>query len=191
VGSLLEEASGIADRTVGSVRDLSQLLRPTMLDDLGLYQALLSHVRSYSRRTGIRAELVQENMTEDLDPESAICIYRIVQESLNNISKHAQASTCRVLLRGQSRSVQVVIEDNGKGFDADSRDSNGSSSGVGLKGIRERVNVLEGTFRLDTELGRGTTLWIELPLAKGDAKTRISSVSVQVPPESISLEKVK
>jgi signal transduction histidine kinase len=188
--SLLEEARGITDRTVGSVRDLSQLLRPTLLDDLGLYQALLSHVRSYSRRTGIRAELVQEYMMEDLDPESAICIYRIVQESLNNIAKHAQASSCRVLLRGQSRSVQVMIEDNGKGFDAQPWHSNGSASGVGLKGIRERVNALEGTFRLETAPGQGTRIQIELPLPQGNAKARVSSVSVQVPPEIISLEKV-
>lgn len=190
-GSLLEEARGIVDRAVGSVRDLSQLLRPTLLDDLGLYQALLSHVRSYSRRTGIRAELVQENMAGDLEPESAICIYRIVQESLNNISKHAQASTCRVLLRGKSESVQVMIEDDGKGFDANPWNSNSSTAGVGLKGIRERVNALAGTFRLDTGPGQGTRLWIELPLRKDDAKTRISSVSVQVPPETISLEKVQ
>jgi signal transduction histidine kinase len=186
--SLLEEARGIADRTVGSVRDLSQLLRPTLLDDLGLYQALLSHVRSYSRRTGIRAELVQENMTESLEPESAICIYRIVQESLNNIAKHAQASTCRVLLRGLPHSVKVMIEDNGKGFETEPW---GSTSGVGLKGIRERVNSLEGNFRLETSPGRGTRLWIELPLRKSDTRPRISSVSVQVPPETISLEKVQ
>ena len=123
--SLLEEARSIADRTVGAVRDLSQLLRPTLLDDLGLYQALNSHLRSYSRRTGIRAELVQENMAENIAPESAICIYRIVQEALNNIAKHAQASTCRVLLRGLPRSMEVMIEDNGKGFQGNPWGSNG------------------------------------------------------------------
>ena len=189
--SLLEEASGIADRTVSSVRDLSQLLRPTLLDDLGLYQALLSHVRSYSKRTGIRAELVQEDMRENLEPESAICIYRIVQESLNNIAKHAQASTCRVLLRGLPHSVEVMIEDNGKGFDTKPSKSNGSTSGVGLKGIRERVNSLEGTFRLESSPGLGARLWIELPLRESNAETRVSSVSVQVPPETISSVQVQ
>ena len=189
--SLLEEAQGIADRAVSSVRDLSQLLRPTLLDDLGLYEALYAHVRAYSKRTGIRAELVQENMAEHLEPESAICIYRIVQESLNNIAKHAQASTCRVLLRGLPRSVQVLIEDNGQGFEAEPWDSNGSTAGVGLKGIRERVNALQGTFRLETSPGRGTRLWIELPLRKSDAAARVSTVSVQAPPPMVPLEKVK
>lgn len=189
--SLLEEARGIADRTVNSVRDLSQLLRPTLLDDLGLYQALISHVRAYSRRTGIRAELVQENMTEDVEPESAICIYRIVQEGLNNIAKHAQASTCRVLLRGLPQSVEVMIEDDGKGFNVAPWDSNGTAKGVGLKGIRERVNSLEGNFRLESSPGRGTRLWIELPLREADTDVRVSTVSVQIPPETVPLEKVK
>ena len=84
-----------------------------------------------------------------------------------------------------------MIEDNGKGFQTEPWNSSGSTSGVGLKGIRERINSLEGTFRLETSPGRGTRLWIELPLREGDAKTRVSSVSVQVPPEIVSLEKVK
>ncbi len=189
--ALLEEARGIADRTVGSVRNLSELLRPTLLDNLGLYQAVDSHLRSYSKRTGIRAELVQEDMAEHIDPESAICIYRIVQEALNNIAKHAQASTCRVLLRGLPRSVEVVIEDNGMGFQAEPWDSNGSTTGVGLKGIRERVNSLQGTFRLETGPGRGTRIWIELPRRESGATVRVSSVSVQVPSEILPVEKVK
>lgn len=188
--SLLEEALSIADRTVNSVRDLSQLLRPTLLDDLGLHQALLSHVRAYSKRTAIRAELVQQNMTEDLDSDLTICIYRIVQEALNNIAKHADASTCRVLLRGLPRSVQVVIEDDGRGFDAAARNSQGSTNGIGLKGIRERANSLGGNFRIESTPGRGTRLWVELPFHESFPAVRISTVSVQVPKETIALEKV-
>jgi len=189
--SLLDEARGIADRTVNSVRDLSQLLRPSLLYDLGLYQALNSYVRAYSKRTGIRAELVQKDMAENIEPESAICIYRIVQEALNNIAKHAQASECRVFLRGLPQSVEVSIEDNGKGFDAEPWDSHKSTAGVGLKGIRERVKSLEGTFRLETSPGRGTRLWIELPLRETDAVVRVSNVSVQVPPEGVPAHKVR
>jgi len=134
---------------------------------------------------------LQEDMAEHIDPESAICIYRIVQEALNNIAKHAQASTCRVLLRGLPRSVEVVIEDNGMGFQAEPWDSNGSTTGVGLKGIRERVNSLQGTFRLETGPGRGTRIWIELPRRESGATVRVSSVSVQVPSEILPVEKVK
>lgn len=179
--ALLEEARGVADQTVNAVRDLSQLLRPTLLEDLGLYQALDSHLRDYSRRTGIRTELVQENMAADLPPEVAICIYRIVQEALTNIAKHAQASACRVVLRGLSRSAQVVIEDDGQGFRADPLPFDNGMAGVGLRGMRERVHALEGTFQVETGPGKGTQLRIELPLRDSESQVRVTTVSVQLP----------
>ncbi|MGH9785895.1 MAG: histidine kinase [Terriglobia bacterium] len=188
--ALLEEARSIADHTVTEVRDLSQLLRPTLLDDLGLYQALDAHLRDYSRRTGLRAELVQENLEEHLPPELAICIYRIVQEALTNIAKHAQASSCQVLLRGLSQSVQVVIEDNGKGFRADPWPFDERTTGVGLRGMKERVHALEGTFGVETSPGKGTHLRIELPLREGVSRVRVTGVTAQPPPEKIPAEKV-
>lgn len=187
---LLEEARGVADQTVTAVRDLSQLLRPTLLDDLGLYQALNSHLRDYSRRTGIRTELVQQNMAEQLQPELAICIYRIVQEALTNIAKHAQASSCRVSLLGLSRSVQVVIEDDGKGFLADGRPLDNRTTGVGLRGMKERVHALEGTFQVETSPGKGTHLRIELPLRESESRVRVTTASVQVPQETVPADKI-
>jgi len=188
--ALLEEARGIADQTVTAVRDLSQLLHPTLLEDLGLFQALNSHLRDYSRRTGIRAELVQENLEEHLPSELAICIYRIVQEALTNIAKHAQASSCRVLLRGLPRSVQVVIEDNGKGFRADPWPFDDRTTGVGLRGMKERVHALEGTFRVETSPGEGTHLRIELPLRERDIPVRVPAVTILTPPERIPADRV-
>ena len=188
--ALLEEARGVADQTVNAVRDLSQLLHPTLLEDLGLYQALNSHLRDYSRRTGIRAELVWENMAEHLQPELAICIYRIVQEALTNIAKHAQASTCRVLLSGLSRSVQVVVEDDGKGFRAEPWPFDNRTTGVGLRGMKERVHALEGTFQVETRPGKGTHLWIEMPLRPSESRTRVTTASVPVPQETAPAVKI-
>jgi signal transduction histidine kinase len=188
--ALLEEARGIADQTVTEVRDLSQLLRPTLLEDLGLYQALDSHLRDYSRRTGIRAELVLENLEDPLPPELTMCVYRIVQEALTNIAKHAQASSCQVSLRGLSRSVQVVIEDNGKGFRADPWPFDDRTTGVGLRGMKERVHALEGTFGVETSPGEGTHLRIELPLRERDIQVRAPAAPVQTPSERVPADQV-
>lgn len=188
--ALLEEARGIADQTVTAVRDLSQLLRPTLLDDLGLHQALHSHLRDYSRRTGIRAELVLENLEDPLPPELTMCVYRIVQEALTNIAKHAQASSCQVTLRGLSRSVQVVIEDNGKGFRADPWPFDDRTTGVGLRGMKERVHALEGTFGVETSPGEGTHLRIELPLRERDSRAQVPAMTIQPPPEKVPADQV-
>jgi signal transduction histidine kinase len=188
--ALLEEAHSIADETVTEVRDLSQLLRPTLLEDLGLVQALHSHLRDYSRRTGIRADFVQENLVDPLPPELAVCIYRIVQEALTNIAKHAQASSCQVLLRGLSRSVQVVIEDNGKGFRADPWPFDDRTTGVGLRGMKERVHALEGTFRVETSPGKGTQLRIELPLRERDVPVRAAAATVPTPLEKVPADQI-
>ena len=164
----LSEARSIVEKTLQSVRDLSQLLHPSMLDDLGLLDTATWSLRAFSRRTGIRAELIVEQLDSRLAPGLEACIYRVMQEALTNIARHAQATTCEVLIRRREFSVLLVVTDNGRGFDL-ARSHSPESRGLGIIGLRERVAALGGTMHLDTAVGRGTTLSVELPIAPDEA----------------------
>lgn len=165
----LAEARSTTDHAIHSVRDLSQLLHPAMLDQFGLAVTLEAYVRSFSQRTGIETALVQDRMEGRIASELEIAVYRVVQEALTNVSKHAQAASCRVYLHRLPYSILVTVEDNGMGFDRARLDGKNERPGVGLVGVRERVSRLGGTFRLDTHLGKGTRLTIELPIASDQA----------------------
>jgi signal transduction histidine kinase len=168
----LAEARSTTDHAVQSVRDLSQLLHPAMLDQFGLAVTLEAYVRSFSARTGIRTDLVQDRMEGRLASELEIAVYRVVQEALTNVSKHAQATSCRIYLHRLPYSLLVTVEDDGAGFDRGRLNGTNERPGVGLLGVRERVSQLGGTFRLDTHVGKGTRLTIELPTAGGDTVRR-------------------
>jgi signal transduction histidine kinase len=151
------------------VRDLSQLLHPAMLDDFGLVVTLEAYVQSFATRTGVRSEVVAERMDARLPSELEICIYRVVQEALTNVAKHAQATSCRVALQRLPASVLVTVEDDGRGMESMSIDGPQARAGVGLVGVRERVSRLSGTVRVETRAGNGTRLTIVLPVAAGGA----------------------
>lgn len=157
---LVKEARTIADHTLQSVRDLSQMLHPSMLDELGLPDTLNWHVRGFSRRTGIRAELLQDHGMGRLATEIEVSAYRIIQEALTNVARHSQATQCTIHLRRLPHTLLAAIEDNGQGFDIHQP---GSPRGLGLYGIRERVTGLGGDFRLESSPGKGTKLSVELP----------------------------
>lgn len=160
----LAEARSTTDHAVQSVRDLSQLLHPAMLDQFGLVVTLEAYVRSFSQRTGIETALVQDRMEGRIASELEIAVYRVVQEALTNVSRHAQATSCRVYLHRLPYSLLVTVEDDGTGFDRVRLDGRHERPGVGLVGVRERVSRLGGTFRLETHVGKGTRLTIELPV---------------------------
>ncbi len=157
----LDEARAITDHALNAVRDLSQLLRPTLLDDLGLTAATESLLRGFSRRTGIRADLEADGAVGRLSTEIETCAYRIVQEAVTNVARHADASAVTVTLARQGFTLRVRVEDNGRGFDAGRVSSD--SRGLGLVGMRERVSGFRGVFVLDTAPGRGTRIAVDLP----------------------------
>jgi signal transduction histidine kinase len=165
----LGEAQSTTAAAVQSVRDLSQLLHPAMLDEFGLAVTLEAYVRSFAQRTGLQAELVQDRMDVRIASELEICVYRVVQEALTNVAKHAGATSCRVYLHRLPYSVLATVEDDGKGIDREGLEITHDAAGVGLLGIRERVSRLAGTFRLDSHLGKGTRLTIELPVPSAES----------------------
>jgi signal transduction histidine kinase len=163
----LKEARSTTDHAIQSVRDLSQLLHPAMLDDFGLVVTLEAYVQSFAIRTGLRAHVAAERMDARLPSEVEICVYRVVQEALTNVAKHAQATSCRVFLQRLPASVLVTVDDDGRGMESVTIDGPQTRGGVGLVGVRERVSRLNGSVRVETRAGKGTRLTIVLPVAAG------------------------
>lgn len=154
----LQNIRMLVENCVNEVRNMALLLRPSMLDDLGLIPALEWQAREVSRRTGMLVETAEENVSDNLPDEHKTCVYRIVQEALNNCSKHAYAKNVRVVVRQEPNHLQVSIADDGKGFESN------RVRGLGLVGMKERVSQLGGTLRVDSDPGRGTCLLVDLPL---------------------------
>ena len=157
----LTEAQLLADGALATVRDLSQLLRPAVLDDLGLPAAIDASLRGLARRHEIKVELSHRGMADRLSPETEIAAYRIVQEALTNVARHASAAHCRVRLTRLPGTLQVEIEDDGTGFDPERAPV--PASGFGLIGMRERAAMLGGSLQVLSAPGAGTRLSVELP----------------------------
>jgi signal transduction histidine kinase len=162
VRTALEEARDITENTLRSVRDMSQLLHPSALDDFGLPATLTAYLRNFSHRTGIRAQLA-ETMETRLAPDVEVCVYRIVQEALSNVARHSGATACTVALNSGGGAVRLVIEDNGRGVGPIANPLT-SGRGLGLIGMRERAQALGGTFSIKERDGGGTTVAVTLPL---------------------------
>ncbi len=156
----LSELRLLAEKTVAVVRDMSLLLRPSMLDDLGLIAALQWQAREVSRNGNVFVQVQADSALDDLPEEHKTCIYRIVQEALRNVVRHANAKTVRVDVRQASDKLVLIIRDDGEGFRPD-RDK-----GLGLLGMEERVTHLHGTFRVESTDGEGACIQVELPLAE-------------------------
>lgn len=158
-GQHLAETRAITEQTIRSVRDLAMGLRPSMLDDLGLEPALRWQARDFSRRSGVPVAVETEGDIENLSDPLRTCIYRVVQESLTNCARHAQASNIWIAVRGTGRKINVTVRDDGRGFDRD----NAGGGGLGLIGMEERVRKLGGRLAILSDPKGGTILRVELP----------------------------
>ena len=164
----LREARALVDRLIAQVRDLSLSLRPAMLDDLGLLPALLRHIEHFAARTGVRVAFEHTGVERRFAPEVETAIYRIAQEALTNVARHAAVGAAVVRLWAGDDGLGLQVEDRGQGFDLRAA-VDGSSSG--LAGMRERVALLGGRLRVESAPGSGTRLTAELPTA-GDPPPR-------------------
>ncbi len=160
---LLDDSRSVVEGALATVRDLSHLLHPALLDDLGLPAAVDWYLKSFGVRHGLRVDLLQEGMDERLTSDVEASAFRIVQEALTNVAKHANATRCRVYLQRLPTTVLITVEDDGAGFDAAVTQQTGERRGLGLIGIRERVSELRGSMRLESAPGKGTRITVELP----------------------------
>lgn len=159
----VEELRTIAARALEDVHALALQLRPSVLDDLGLPAALERHIADCRRRYALGIDLAMTGFDgHRLLPEVETALYRIVQESLTNVARHAQAKTASVFIERREHVVRAIIEDDGKGFDPETASK--QEGHLGLYGIRERAELLGGTLTIESGLGRGASLFIEIPL---------------------------
>jgi signal transduction histidine kinase len=156
----LDSIKSLAEKTVNQVRDLALLLRPSMLDDLGLAPALNWHARETSKRTGLNVVVSADDAIDNLPDEHRTCIYRLVQEAVNNAVRHANARGVEVVVRKAYDKVNVTVHDDGAGFDTR------FLRGLGLLGMEERVRRLGGRLKISSELGRGTLIQATMPLVE-------------------------
>ena len=159
----IAQIKSVAESAVKSIRDIALLLRPPMLDDLGLVPALEWQAREISRRSEMEVEVQSENVSEALGDETKVTIYRLVQEALNNAATHASAKNAKVTIAQNSDKITVEIADDGHGFDPERQ------RGMGILGMEERVRRLGGTLTIDSAPGKGSTVDAELPLHKTDS----------------------
>jgi signal transduction histidine kinase len=162
-----ESMSKLIDSTVQTVRKIATGLRPEMLDDMGLVAAIGWQAKEFQKRTGIRCR-VKLPPEVKLDIDVSTTLFRIFQEILTNVARHARATCASVLLERQSGDLRLIVEDDGAGFDVAAVAAGGVAR-FGLIGIRERAALLGGTVTLETS-GRGTTLFVTLPLAGGSSR---------------------
>ena len=158
---LKQDITSTVDELLASIRDLSMRLRPPMLDDLGLVPTLAWHVQHFAAHTGVRVRLdCDPNTKRRFGPDVEVAAYRLVQESLTNVARHAMTDTAEVELRTDRTKLQVRVSDSGCGF-SPSEKLHGSS--LGLLGMHERCLALGGRLSIDSSPGAGTTVAAELP----------------------------
>jgi signal transduction histidine kinase len=154
----LQMLQEMAEKNAAVVRNISLLLRPSMLDDLGLIPALKWLAREVSRTTSLEVEVIAKDLSVDLPEDHKTCVYRVIQEAIRNSSRHGGARHANISIEHDERELRVAIQDDGKGFEPS------QEKGIGMLGMEERVARLGGLFRVHSERGRGTAISFELPL---------------------------
>ena len=168
----LDQALEIATQALADTRELSRLLRPAVLDDLGLEPALRWLARSVGERMGLAVELRAQGLDERLDPELETLVFRVVQEALTNVVKHAGTAAAVVEVERAPGRLRVSISDAGRGFDADAALGGDGDAGVGLRAIRDRAELFSGNVRVDSRSGQGTKITVSVPLGRKEEGAR-------------------
>jgi PAS domain S-box-containing protein len=158
----LAQAQALVQELARQVRDTSLLLRPSMLDDLGLEPALVWHCGRYTEQTGVRVELERAGLGRRLPAEVETAAYRVVQEALTNVARHAGVDRAVARVRAEGDRLHIAVEDQGAGFDAEAVLA--AATGGGLSGMEERVALLGGRLAVASAPGAGTRLTVDLPL---------------------------
>jgi chemotaxis family two-component system sensor kinase Cph1 len=145
---------------------LASDLRPTALDDLGMTAALSNHVDEWSQQTGIAADFCSRHCEERLSTHIETTLYRVVQEALTNVARHAEARHASIVLERRPDCVVVIVEDDGIGFDVRTDADDDGRRHFGLVGIRERAALLGGTATIESSATMGTSVFVQLPLRR-------------------------
>lgn len=163
-GRKISRTQRLVEESVDNVHRFARELRPAMLDDLGLIPALHTFMNSFTKETGIRVSLKTFAAVENLSIAKRTVLYRVAQEALNNVARHAQASRVDVNIQRVEDHVDVQIKDDGKAFDVGRVLNSKKVRHLGLLGMRERVEMLGGKFKVASAPGKGTTIHLKIPV---------------------------
>ena len=165
IGERLATARKLTTETLEEVRRLALDLRPPALDNLGLAAALREYVRQYRKRSGTRATFEAHNMEERLPHECETALYRIAQEAVTNVEKHAAATRVAVELRWEASAVVLVVRDDGRGMDLEALSGEAAAaSGIGVLSMAQRAQELGGDFQIESAPGKGTAVRVRIPI---------------------------
>lgn len=168
VKNRLQRLQGLAGNALETIRKIMADLRPTALDDLGLIPAIRQYAEGKLGDVGVKVNVRVANMGARLPAHMETVIFRVLQEAVNNIYKHAAAKVVSIELRRDRTGVMVTVRDDGRGFERGKAAKPGASGGLGLLGIEERVSLLGGTVSVKSKTGKGTELRIEVPIPEGE-----------------------
>jgi two-component system, NarL family, sensor histidine kinase UhpB len=154
----LTELKRLVNQAMGELLQLARQLRPTALDDHGLLPAMATQVRRFAAQTGIKADLNATGESATLQPDEQIAVYRIAQEALANIARHAGATRVEVDLRAGGDGVELTVRDDGRGFEPGR-----PAGGLGLGGMAERARLVGGELTIESRPGAGTALCLKVP----------------------------
>jgi PAS domain S-box-containing protein len=160
----VDTAQQLIEASMNMVHQFARELRPSMLDHLGPVAALRDYVKTFTERTGIKTHIEGTVQVEQLNNQQGTVLYRIAQESLTNVYKHAQATRVKIRLRQLPQAVCMEIADNGRAFSAPEKTNGGERQPLGLLGMEERVRLVNGQFAVESVPKRGTTVRVQIPL---------------------------
>lgn len=155
----------LVEKSVEAVHRFARELRPAMLDDLGLVPALITFMKDFGKRTGIRINFTSmtADKIEQLDSLKRTVLYRVAQEALTNVAKHAQASRIKLSIQIQDNAIAMEVNDNGISFDVNKALDLRRRKRLGIIGMRERVEMVGGTFAIESAPDQGTTIHVRIP----------------------------
>ncbi|MGB8479610.1 MAG: sensor histidine kinase [Acidobacteriaceae bacterium] len=156
----------LIEKSVNIVHEFARELRPAVLDDLGLIPALHSFMKNFTAQTGVHVHLKAFAEVEQLATSQRTVLFRVAQEALTNVNRHAKASRVEVSIEKLPDSIGMKIKDDGKSFQVERVLNSKGSQRLGLLGMRERVEMVGGTFSIESAPGKGTTIKVEIPFTK-------------------------
>jgi signal transduction histidine kinase len=171
----IEVTQRLVEKSVDIIHRFARDLRPAVLDDLGLIPAMRSYLKLFTEQTGIRTSFTAFAEVEKLNGASRTALYRIAQEALTNVSRHAKASVVKVSIRLRQNRICMEIQDDGRGFLVEDAAAIQHSKRLGLLGMRERAEMVGGTFCVDSAPGKPTTVHIEIPKDQSRARKKASA----------------
>lgn len=172
--SKIADTQNLLGQTMDTVHSFARELRPAMLDELGLLPALRSYLKNFAARTGLRVRFDGSPEAEKLSDDQKTVVFRVTQESLTNVARHAHARHVTVSVRKLANTLQVRIKDDGRSFRVDKQLSANGKKRLGLVGMQERVRLVNGSFTIKSAPGRGTAVRVEIPLVTSDASANPS-----------------